>query len=135
MLRSDNTDAGRAFDVSVDPTDARKPTVRRFGRSDRRALCQIDGSRTSSAGRLSCRAKILARQAGAERSAGIAPARPKVQIVSLYSICVKHGCRWLRYSCRDGALTALLAIWPTSPPDDVQAIMALVRACLPRNLS
>jgi hypothetical protein len=32
-----HTDAGRAFDASVDPTEARKATVRRFGRSDRRA--------------------------------------------------------------------------------------------------
>jgi hypothetical protein len=31
------TRAGRLYDASVDPTDARKATVRRFGRSDRRA--------------------------------------------------------------------------------------------------
>jgi len=31
------TRAGRLADASVDPTDARKATVRRFGRSDRRA--------------------------------------------------------------------------------------------------
>jgi hypothetical protein len=32
------TRAKRPFDASVDPTDARKATVRRFGGSDRNAL-------------------------------------------------------------------------------------------------
>src|SRR5271157_4970404 len=52
-----------------------------------------------------------ARQAGAERSAGIAPARPKSQAASLHSICVEHGCRWLHYVCTDAALQELVASW------------------------
>src|SRR5262249_16947420 len=39
-----------------DDTDARKATVRRFGRSDRRALRQTDGSRLRSAARPSSEA-------------------------------------------------------------------------------
>jgi hypothetical protein len=38
--------------TSVDPTDARKATVRRFGRSDRRAQRQTEGNRLRPAARL-----------------------------------------------------------------------------------
>jgi DNA invertase Pin-like site-specific DNA recombinase len=45
-LGLDHDDLKPAFDASVDQTDARKATVRRFGRSDRRrskVYSQLDG--------------------------------------------------------------------------------------------
>ena len=57
--------------TSVDPTDARKETVRRFGRSDRSALRQTDGSRLRSAARLLSRPKC--RPAKPVRSGGREP--------------------------------------------------------------
>src|SRR5215471_5874149 len=50
--------------TSVDPTEARKETVRRFGRSNRRALRQTEGSRPRSAASLSSWAKMPTPQAG-----------------------------------------------------------------------
>src|SRR5262245_40754620 len=40
------------LDASVDPTDARNDILRCFGRSDRRALCEVEGSRLRSDARL-----------------------------------------------------------------------------------
>jgi hypothetical protein len=59
--------ASRPFDASV-PTDARNDILGCFGRSHRRALRQIEGSRLSSAARLSSTVKMSARHAEAERS-------------------------------------------------------------------
>ncbi len=69
-----------------------------------------------------------ARQAGSERSAGIAPADSIPQVASQHDSCVDHGCRWLHYGCTDAALTELLASWPNLPLHIVQAIMTLVRS-------
>ena len=68
-----------------------------------------------------------ARQAGAERSVGIAPAIAVPQVVSPHDTCVDNGCRWLHYGCTDASLVELLASWPALPPHIIQAIMALVR--------
>jgi hypothetical protein len=51
------------------------------GRCDRRALRQCEGNRLCSAARLSGRAKMPPRQAGAGRWSGIAPANAVLQLV------------------------------------------------------
>ena len=88
---------------------------------------QSEGNRLSSAIRLSSRAKIPARQAGAELSAGIATANAVPQIVSQRDCCVEYRLRLLHFGCTDASLGEILASWPTFPPPVVQVMMALVR--------
>jgi hypothetical protein len=68
-----------------------------------------------------------ARQAGAEGSAGIAPADAVPQVIFPHDTCVKERCRWLHYGCTDASLTELPTCWPNLAPHIIQAIMALVR--------
>ena len=102
------------FDASVDVTDAR--------------LRQSEGNRLSSAARLSSTAKLPARQAGAERAAGIAPANDVPQVVSQHDGCVEHWCRWLRYGCTEEALQELVAAWHGLAPEVREKIMAVARS-------
>ncbi len=120
-------DVRRQTVTSVDPTDARKAIVRRFCRSDRRALRQLEGSRLRSAARLSSIAENVGAPSGRGAVAGIAPASLTPQVVLLHETCVEHGCQWLHYVCRDAALRELVAGWHLLTLTVREEIMEVVR--------
>jgi len=66
-----------------------------------------------------------ARQAGAERWAGIAHASQIPQVDSPRYTCVEHGCQSLHYVCTDETRRELVATWHHLTPSVRTTIVVL----------
>jgi len=104
--------------------------IRRFGRCDRRALRQIEGSRLRSAARLSTGAKCGPAKPGRNRdgaSGGNCTRAPSDASHSSQIVC-ENGCLGLSERCReDAALRETAVAWQMLSPAVRQEIMDLVR--------
>jgi hypothetical protein len=98
-----------------------------FGRLHRSSQHQCRENCLCSAARLSSKPKRVL-EGGAEQPAGIAPDDTIPQVILPNKTCIERVSRWLHSGCTDASLTELRLIRPISPPQIVQAIMALVRA-------
>ena len=101
--------------------------VQRFGRCDRRALRRSQGNRRFSTARLSSRAKLPARQAGAEGWSGIAPTTAFSEARTQDSRFVNCLAPCLHTVCTDVALRELVAAWHLLTPTVSERIMGLAR--------